>query len=153
MTLTRTIKIRAIFRAALLLICALGLTVPLISAQKERAPAQKDESVYAELAKAPKKAVARRNPMEHDPEAVAAGGKLFDLHCAECHGETAEGGRKAPSLRAREVQQATPGTLFWILTNGVVRRGMPVWSKLPEPQRWQIVTYLKSLGPAEKSSQ
>ena len=38
-------------------------------------------------------------------------------------------------------QQATPGTLFWILTNGVVRRGMPVWSKLPEPQRWQIVTY------------
>jgi len=153
MTLTRTAKFRAIFRAALLLICALALTVPLISAQKERAPAQKDESVYAELAKAPKKAVARRNPMEHDPEAVAAGGKLFDLHCAECHGETAEGGRKAPSLRAREVQQATPGTLFWILTNGVVRRGMPVWSKLPEPQRWQIVTYLKSLGPAEKSSQ
>jgi mono/diheme cytochrome c family protein len=51
------------------------------------------------------------------------------------------------------VQQATPGTLFWILTNGVVRRGMPVWSKLPEPQRWQIVSYLKSLTPAAKSPQ
>ena len=37
---------------------------------------------------------------------------------------------------------------FWILTNGVVRRGMPVWSKLPEPQRWQLVTYIKSLGVA-----
>jgi hypothetical protein len=24
---------------------------------------------------------------------------------------------------------------------------MPVWSKLPEPQRWQLVTYIKSLGP------
>jgi mono/diheme cytochrome c family protein len=23
---------------------------------------------------------------------------------------------------------------------------MPVWSKLPEPQRWQIVTYVKSLA-------
>lgn len=32
------------------------------------------------------------------------------------------------------------------MTNGVARRGMPVWSKLPEPQRWQIVSFLKSLG-------
>lgn len=48
-------------------------------------------------------------------------------------------------MRFRRVQQATPGTLFWILTNGVVRRGMPVWSKLPEPQRWQLVTFLETL--------
>lgn len=125
---------------------ALALTPPV-------AFTQKDDSVYAELGKAPKKAVARRNPLEKDAEAVAAGAKLFDQHCAECHGATAEGGRKGPSLRSHEVQQATPGTLFWILTNGVVRRGMPVWSKLPEPQRWQIVTYLKSLGPATNHSQ
>src|ERR1039458_2643568 len=52
-----------------------------------------------------------------------------------------------------QVQQASPGTLFWILTNGVVRRGMPVWSKLPEPQRWQIVSYLKPLTPAGNSPQ
>jgi mono/diheme cytochrome c family protein len=132
----------------------LTLAVPLITAQKEdSAPARKDNSVYAELTKAPKKAAARRNPLERDPDAVAAGGKLFALHCAECHGEMAEGGRKGPSLLADEVQQSTPGTLFWILTNGVVRRGMPVWSKLPELQRWQIVSYLKSLTPAEKFSQ
>jgi mono/diheme cytochrome c family protein len=130
-----------------------ALAVPLGAAQRESAPAPKDDSVYAELAKAPKKAVARRNPMEHDPEAVAAGANLFDQHCAECHGATAEGGRKGPSLLAPQVQQATPGTIFWILTNGVVRRGMPVWSKLPEPQRWQLVSYIKSLGAAEKTSQ
>jgi hypothetical protein len=47
---------------------------------------------------------------------------------------------------APEVQNATPGTLFWLLTGGVVRKGMPVWSKLPEAQRWQLVRYLKSLG-------
>jgi hypothetical protein len=58
-----------------------------------------------------------------------------------------KGGRKAPSLMVDEVQQATPGALFWLLTNGVVRRGMPVWSKLPEPQRWQLVSYIKSLNP------
>jgi len=37
--------------------------------------------------------------------------------------------------------------LFWLLSSGVTRKGMPVWSKLPEAQRWQIVRYLKSLGP------
>ena len=58
------------------------------------------------------------------------------------------GGKKAPSLRVTEVQTASPGALFYILTNGVVRKGMPVWSKLPEPQRWQLVSYLKSLGAA-----
>ena len=103
---------------------------------------------YAEFAKVPEKARAKTNPLAKDPDAPIAGRKLFEQHCAECHGDTAEGGRKAPSLRAEEVQQATPGTLFWILTNGVVRRGMPVWSKLPEPQRWQIVTFVKSLTPS-----
>jgi mono/diheme cytochrome c family protein len=103
---------------------------------------------YAEFAKVPEKARVRRNPLESDPDAVAAGRKLFERHCAECHGKTAEGGMKAPSLRAEEVRQATDGTIFWVLTNGVVRRGMPVWSKLPEPERWQIVTFIKSLKPS-----
>ena len=119
------------------------------------APADKAMSVYDELAKAPKKAAARRNPLDGDPDAVAAGAKLFEMHCAECHGASGEGGKggkKGPSLRANEVQQATPGTLFWLLTNGVVRRGMPVWSKLPEPQRWQLVSYIKSLGAPLKAA-
>ena len=100
---------------------------------------------YAELGKVPEKARARRNPLADDETAAAAGAKLFDQHCAECHGPTAEGGKKAPSLRVAEVQQTTPGALFWLLTNGVVRRGMPVWSKLPEPQRWQLVRYVQTL--------
>ena len=106
-----------------------------------------DASIYAQLTKAPNQAAARRNPLARDPEAGAAGAKLFQQHCAECHGERAEGSKKAPSLRAVEVRDATPGTLFWLLTNGVVRKGMPVWSKLPEPQRWQLVSYIKSLTP------
>jgi mono/diheme cytochrome c family protein len=101
--------------------------------------------VYAELAKAPEKAKIRPNPLENDPQAAAAGQILFAGHCAECHGDDAGGARKGPSLRASEVRSATPGTLFWILSNGVVRKKMPSWSKLPEPQRWQLVRYLKSL--------
>lgn len=120
-------------------------TIALIAQQDQSTSLTK--SVYVELAKAPKKAAARLNPLATDPEARTAGAKLFAQHCAECHGETAEGGKKGPSLRVPEVQQATPGAIFWILTNGVVRRGMPVWSKLPDAQRWQLVSYIKSLGP------
>jgi mono/diheme cytochrome c family protein len=111
----------------------------------------KDALVYAELAKAPQKARAKRNPLEKDADAVAAGRILFEQHCTECHGDLAEGGKKGPSLRVEQVQNVEPGAIFWILTNGVVWRGMPVWSKLPEPQRWQLVTYIKSLGVAEST--
>ncbi len=138
----------ALLAASLLLVCA-----SLSMAQKEqksKGPGKEtQESPYEELAQVPEAARARANPLANDPEAVAAGGKLFARHCAECHGANAEGGHKGPNLRAPEVQNATPGALFWVMTNGVVRSGMPVWSKLPEPQRWQIVTYVKSLGRFE----
>ena len=125
--------------------------------QAERnSPADGKNETYAALRKAPEKARDRVNPLENDPDAVPAGRILFETHCAECHGMNAEGGgkggKKAPSLQAPEVQNATPGTLFWLLTNGVVRKGMPVWSKLPEPQRWALVRYLKSLGVATPAS-
>jgi mono/diheme cytochrome c family protein len=139
---------------ALPIVLVLVLLGSLCSAQKESRGSNKYDpnrrDIYADLEKAPKKAAARRNPLEGDPDAVAAGANLYDQHCAECHGELAEGTRKGPSLRADPVQQATPGMLFWVLTNGVVRRGMPVWSKLPEPQRWQLVSYLKSFGAKPK---
>jgi mono/diheme cytochrome c family protein len=105
-----------------------------------------DSSAYGALANVPEKARAKPNPLEHDPDAVTAGGKLFERHCAECHGTRAEGTKRAPSLSNQQLQQASPGAIFWIVTNGVVRRGMPVWSKLPEPQRWQIVTFLRFRG-------
>jgi len=135
-------KTAAVSLSALILGAVVGM------AQSRRSSsANGDRSIYAELRKAPAKAAAKPNPLEADPDAVAAGAKLFEMHCAECHGAAAGGGKKGPSLRAEEVQQATPGTLFWLLTNGVVRRGMPVWSRLPEPQRWQLVSYIKSLNP------
>ena len=146
---------------AALAVCALFLAVSIALAQNQNSgkPAdgetpKYDPAVYAELQKAPKKARERANPLENDPDAITAGAILFEQHCAECHGKSAEGTRKAPSLRAPEVQNATPGTLFWLVTNGVVRKKMPVWSKLPEPQRWQLVRYIKSLGvsiPAAES--
>ena len=102
------------------------------------------EPVEVVLSRVPEKARARPNPLENDPEAATAGQKLFEQHCAECHGETAGGSKRGPNLRAG-VPQAMPGEIFWILTNGVVRHGMPAWSKLPEAQRWQIVAFLRGM--------
>jgi len=130
---------------------SLAGTAVLLSASLALAQRDKVALVYAELAKAPPKARTRRNPLEKDPDAVAAGRNLFEQHCTECHGDLAKGGNKGPSLRVEQVQNAEPGAIFWILTNGVVWRGMPVWSKLPEPQRWQVVSYIKSLGVADSA--
>ena len=88
----------------------------------------------------------RTNPYSGQANAVAAGARLFADHCAKCHGEDALGHGKRPSLRTTEVQDATDGEIFWILKNGFVKKGMPSWSSLPDPSRWQLVTYVKSLG-------
>ena len=105
-----------------------------------------DGAVYSELAKAPTKYQQMQNPLANDAEAPMAGAVLCEEHCEECHGKAAVGGRKAPTLRAAEVREARPGAIFWILSNGVVRKKMPVWSKLPEPERWQLVSYIQSLN-------
>jgi len=125
--------------------CLFGLNARMASAQDNNSPATPNQKWnYDEISKAPEKSRVRQNPFESDPAAIAAGGKLFERNCAECHGKKAEGGKRAPSLLRDEVQRASPGTLFWVITNGVVWHGMPVWSKLPEPQRWQIVAFLKA---------
>ena len=97
------------------------------------------------LAKVPEAARLRPNPMAQESSAVAAGSKLFQQNCASCHGKQAEGLKKHPDLRTERVKNATPGELEWLLKNGSLKNGMPAWSRLPEPQRWQLVSFLKFL--------
>jgi mono/diheme cytochrome c family protein len=90
---------------------------------------------------------ARTNPYAGQADAIAAGGRVFEDHCAKCHGADAEGRGKKPSLRSSRVQEATDGEIFWLLKNGNLGKGMPTWSnKLPEQTRWQVIAYVKSLG-------
>jgi len=89
---------------------------------------------------------AKKNPFANQADAIAAGSRLFSDHCAKCHGPDALGRKKRPSLRTAEVQRAADGEIFWLLKNGALRHGMPSWSSLPEPSRWQIIAYVKSLG-------
>jgi mono/diheme cytochrome c family protein len=104
-----------------------------------------DRGVISAIAQAPLATRDWHNPYEGQPDAIAAGKKLYLQHCAECHANDARGHGRAVNLRWPGVQNATPGELVWFLRNGNLWRGMPSWSGLPVERRWQIVTYLKSL--------
>lgn len=87
---------------------------------------------------------ARANPLAGQPEAVAAGAHLYADHCSRCHGPDLQGAHGKPSLQTDAVRNASDGELFWLLRNGDLRHGMPSWSSLPEPERWQILAYLRT---------
>src|SRR5260370_9436087 len=76
----------------------------------------KPDSLYAEIARAPANARPKHNPLENDPNAVAAGRNLFDQHCAGCNAHTADGGTKGPNPRRPEAQRADPCATFGMLT-------------------------------------
>ncbi len=90
-------------------------------------------------------AMAKLANAQTGPAATAAGGALYQAHCAGCHGAQGQGGGNIPSLSQGAVQQASDGAVFWFISAGAADSGMPSWSALPEMQRWQIVSYLKAL--------
>jgi len=94
----------------------------------------------------PAKDHARTNPMRDKPQAAEAGALLYKDHCMACHKANAEGdGRKRPSLRSERIKTASDGDIEWFLRQGDLGHGMPSWSSLPEMQRWQVTTYLRSI--------
>jgi hypothetical protein len=58
---------------------------------------------------------------------------------------------RAPDLHSPVVREAAPGTLFWFLKNGNLKEGMPSWSRLPDQQIWQLVSYLRTLPSTRPS--
>ena len=95
---------------------------------------------------APASARALRNPYTGQKDAVEAGRKLYTSNCGACHGNQGQGNGNIPAVRSEPTQSAASGEIFWFITQGDVNNGMPAWSQLPEQQRWQIITYLKTLG-------
>ena len=89
-----------------------------------------------------------KNPYAGQPAAAAAGARVYATNCGSCHGVKGRGTGNIPQLSEGPTQSASDGEVFWFITNGAVDNGMPSWASLSERQRWQIVTYLKSLkGP------
>jgi len=93
---------------------------------------------------APAGAAERKNPLESQPDLVAGGRKVYALRCANCHGDDLGGTKRAPALTDAHVRKRSDGELFWKITSGNTRSGMPTFSNLPEPQRWQLVLLLRA---------
>lgn len=107
--------------------------------------------VYAEadgswLKSVPDADRAKVNPFAGQADAASAGKQIFQERCAKCHGDDGEGRKKKPSLRSARVQDAKDGEIAWLLRNGNRPKGMPSFNALPEQTRWQVVSYVKSLG-------
>lgn len=98
---------------------------------------------------APASAVETKNPLAGQTAAAQAGAEVFASTCANCHGEKGEGAGNVPSLVKGAAHSAPDGALFWYITKGDISNGMPSWASLSEQQRWQVVTFLKTLpnGP------
>jgi mono/diheme cytochrome c family protein len=96
--------------------------------------------------KVPEKAQQQPNPLGNQPELAAGGHKIFIRNCLQCHGDaTHEHKNNAPALTSEAVQQETDGSLFWRISSGNARKGMPSFSSLPEAQRWQLVLYIRAM--------
>lgn len=95
---------------------------------------------------APDSAASRLNPLKNGPELAAGGRKIFEQRCTQCHGDDAQGTSRAPNLLSRRVQAQSDGALFWKISSGDTRAGMPTFSYLPAPERWQLVLHLRSLA-------
>lgn len=96
-------------------------------------------------------ALARPTPTATADPAVA-GGRLFELNCAECHGPAGEGHAipSAPALDSTEHAFHHPDwELRQFITNGKVSFGpvdMPAFGdKLSEQEIGLVIAYLKSL--------
>ncbi len=95
---------------------------------------------------APPDAAAKANPESQNRAAIVHGRKLFIHTCAKCHEEDGSGQNGgAANLRCPQVQSQSDGALFWKVSAGNTTNGMPSFTALPENDRWDIITFLRTL--------
>ena len=86
-----------------------------------------------------------KNPLAGDPEAIAAGKKLYEETCQICHGGDARGGR-GPALAAGDfLHGSEDGQIFQNIREGIAGTQMPGFDLLPN-EVWQLITYIRSLS-------
>jgi len=101
-----------------------------------------------------------KNPVPATAESIAAGQPVYQKYCRFCHGADAKGnGPMAPegthpSNLVDETWDhgSSDGEIFAVIRDGVGpkfdMKGFK--SKLTEQEMWNVVNYLRSLGPTAK---
>jgi mono/diheme cytochrome c family protein len=105
---------------------------------------------------------AMKNPVAANASSIAAGKKLYDTQCASCHGPTGKGDGKGGALLKPTPADftdeewkhgATDGDLFTTIRDGVKQTGMAAYgSRIPARDIWNLVNYLRTLGPTPPRS-
>jgi mono/diheme cytochrome c family protein len=105
---------------------------------------------------APPEAREKKNPIQADSASRQRGKTLYGDNCQMCHGDKGQGdGPMADTLTKHpgnlsvkeRMAKLTDGELFWRLSTG--DEVMPSFEKekpLSEPQRWDIINYIRTLA-------
>ncbi len=90
-----------------------------------------------------------------NPGHVAKGEKGYFSYCAQCHGKYHDGNGTVgqsfyplpTDLRSRKVQEKPDGKMFKEISYGTPNGRQPALATtIAVQKRWQIITYIKSLG-------
>lgn len=99
-----------------------------------------------------------RNPETKNTESVEAGKKLYQRYCASCHGPggKGDGGMSLSGGTPSDLTDdawdygSTDGEIFVAIRDGVSADMLAYKEKLNEKQIWQIVNFIRSIGPKPK---
>jgi mono/diheme cytochrome c family protein len=90
------------------------------------------------------------NTVEATQASLAAGRMHYQINCAVCHGDNADGqgnatryGFPAISLQNETAKGRTDGYIFGMIRNG--RGLMPPYNRIEERDRWDVINYLRAL--------
>ena len=117
-------------------------------------------SIYGQQGQRNVEAQRLKNPEAVNAETIESGRKLFQRYCASCHGAGGKGdGGMAlsggtPSDLTDETWDygSTDGEIFVAIRDGVSSDMLAYKDKLTEKQIWQVVGFVRSLGPKPKTS-
>jgi mono/diheme cytochrome c family protein len=98
-------------------------------------------------------APAVENPVDSSDATLTAGMKIYQMHCASCHGDVNHPhGELADALypRAPQFAEDSPdmpeNQNFYIIEHGIRFSGMPAWKQsLSDQQIWQVTTFLSHM--------
>ena len=108
-------------------------------------------------------ALALENPLRADRSSILPGKRLFQIHCAPCHGSYGPGAQQSPSpllfkgmpsidLSDPSISLKPDGHFFgYVYLGGIALMPAYGW-KLSETELWQVVSYIREVQ-AEKSEQ
>jgi mono/diheme cytochrome c family protein len=100
-----------------------------------------------------------KNPIPSDAASIEEGRKIYSRTCAPCHGPSGKGdggmalGGSTPADLTDDKWDhgSTDGEIFVVIRDGVSADMEGYKDKLTEKQIWQVINYIRSIGPKDST--